>query len=202
MLLVVQMHGEPGSGKSTLARALGPALHAVVLDKDIVKSALLRAGVSEALAGPASYEAYYGVAASLLRQGLSIVLDNPVYWPIALEKSRGLAMDAGACYTLIECACPDRAELLCRLRTRAAMASQPREPLDLDKHPGAAVVTTHEPRLVLDTTRPLDHLVQSAVAYIEAQSAAPSALAAPATPPLPSWERPDGPSGGPGGEGP
>ncbi|MHB8376053.1 MAG: AAA family ATPase [Dehalococcoidia bacterium] len=196
MLLVVQMHGEPGSGKSTLARALGPALHAVVLDKDIVKSALLRAGVNEALAGPASYEAYYGVAASLLRQGVSIVLDNPVYWPITLEKSRGLAMDAGARYALIECACPDRAELLRRLRTRDAMASQPREPLDLDKHPGAAVVTTREPRLVLDTTRPLADLVQSAAAYIEAQSASSSARAARAAPPLPSWER------GPGGEGP
>ncbi|MDE3095538.1 MAG: ATP-binding protein [Chloroflexota bacterium] len=193
MLLVVQMHGEPGSGKSTLARALGPALHAVVLDKDIVKSALLRAGVSEALAGPASYEAYYGVAASLLRQGLSVVLDNPVYWPISLDKSRRLAMFAGARYALIECACPDRAELLRRLRTRDAMESQPRAPLDLDKHPGAAVVTTREPRLVLDTTRPLDDLVQSAIAHIEAHSAAP---AAPATPPLPSGER------GPGGEGP
>lgn len=38
---LVQMAGSPGAGKSTLAAALGKALPAVVLDKDVVKSRLL-----------------------------------------------------------------------------------------------------------------------------------------------------------------
>jgi predicted kinase len=171
--IVVQMHGEPGSGKSTLARALGPRIGAIVLDKDIVKSALLRAGVSEELAGPASYEAYRGVAASLLAQGYSIVLDNPIYWQVALEMSRYIADDAGATYLMIECVCPDRAELVRRLASRDAMESQPRIPLDLTQHPGA-MVTLDEPRLTVDTTRPLPQIVDEAVAYArEARTKAP-----------------------------
>ncbi len=165
--LVIQMHGEPGSGKSTLARALGPRIGAIVLDKDIVKSALLRACVSEALAGPASYEAYHGIAASLLGQGQAIVLDNPIYWQVALEKSRQIAANAGATYLMIECVCPDRRELERRLLSREAMESQPRVPLDLDRHPGA-IVTLDEPRRTLDTTRPLDEIVAEAVTYIRA----------------------------------
>ena len=45
-IIVVQMHGEPGSGKSTLARALAPRIDALVLDKDIIKAALLRSGAT------------------------------------------------------------------------------------------------------------------------------------------------------------
>jgi hypothetical protein len=42
-MIVVQMHGDPGSGKSTLARAIGRELPAIVIDKDAISSALLRA---------------------------------------------------------------------------------------------------------------------------------------------------------------
>ena len=44
--VVVQMHGMPGSGKSTVARELGQRIAAVVLDKDVIKAALLRSGVA------------------------------------------------------------------------------------------------------------------------------------------------------------
>jgi predicted kinase len=164
--LVVQMHGEPGSGKSTIARALGPRIGALVLDKDIVKSALLRAGVSEDVAGPASYEAYHGVAASLLEQGYSVVLDNPIYWAVSQERSLQRATEAGAVYVMIVCEYRDRDELMRRLKDRDAMASQPRKPLVLEQYLGA-VDTAYEPRLVLDTTRPLVDLVDEAVTYVE-----------------------------------
>jgi predicted kinase len=173
--IVVQMHGEPGSGKSSVAQRLGPRIGAIVLDKDIVKSALLRTGVSEELAGPASYEAYHGVASSLLRQGYSVVLDNPIYWAVAQQRSLDRASEAGARYILIVCACPDRAELVRRLQHRDAMPSQPRAPLTLTEFPGA-VDTAYEPRLTLDTTRPIDDLVDEAVAYVEQALAAGAAI--------------------------
>ena len=53
-----------------------------------------------------------------------------------------------------------------RLATRDALESQPREPLDLLRHPGSST-TAFEPRLTLDTTRPLAELVDEAVAYVE-----------------------------------
>ena len=94
------------------------------------------------------------------------MLDNPIYWLVALEKSRQLAVDAGAMYLMIECVCPDRSELDRRLQARDAMESQPRVPLDLNQHPGA-IVTLDQPRLTLDTTRPFAELVDEAVAYVE-----------------------------------
>jgi predicted kinase len=166
-LFVIQMHGEPGSGKSTLAKALGPRAGAIVLDKDLVKSALLRAGVQEVTAGPASYEAFHAVAASLLAQGYSLILDNPIYWKIAQERSLQRALEGGAAYVFIECVCPDATELARRLASRDAMPSQPRERLKLEAYPGA-IEAMHQPRLTLDTRRPIDELVAESLRYIDA----------------------------------
>ena len=182
-MIVVQMHGEPGSGKSTVARALASRIDAIVLDKDIIKSALLRSGAPEALAASGAYETYFGLARDIVRQGRSLILDNPVFWPRVEEQ--WLAVSAAASFPplLIECVCPDRAELVRRLASRDGLESHPREPLDLLRHPGSSA-TRFQPRITLDTTRPLDELIDQAIAYTRC------AL----TPPLPSMER------GPGGD--
>ena len=164
-MIVVQMHGEPGSGKSTLARALAPRIDAVALDKDVIKSALLRVGVGESLSASGAYEVFFGVARDLVRQGRSVILDNPVYWPSVEQHWLELAALAGNEPLLIECVCADRAEIIRRLATRDAGESQPRDPLDLRRHPGS-VPTAFQPRLTLDTMRPLSDLVEQAVAYV------------------------------------
>lgn len=163
-MLVVQMHGVPGSGKSTVARALARRLGAVVIDKDVIKAALLRSGVSEEQAGPAAYEVYFDMAASMVRLGHSVILDNPVYWPSVDERWRALAREAGSPLLIIECLCGDDTELRRRLATRDAVESQPREPLDLHRRPGTIEVTCE--RLTLDTLRPLDDIVEEALAYV------------------------------------
>lgn len=164
--IVMQMHGEPGSGKSTLARALGARLGAVVLDKDVIKAALLRCGIAEREAGPGAYDAYFAQARSLVDQGYGVVLDNPVYWEPVERRWLEIAALAGSPAILIECVCTDRDELVRRLATRGALESQPREPLDLRRHPGS-VPAQFEPRLTVDTTRALVELVAEALAYIE-----------------------------------
>jgi predicted kinase len=163
-MLVVQMHGVPGSGKSTVARALAPAIDAVVIDKDVIKSAVLRAGVREEQAGAAAYEVYFDVAAEMVRLGHSVILDNPVFWPRVEEKWLALAKLAGSPLLMIECICADERELRHRLATRDAAESQPREPLDLRRYPGTIEVTRD--RLTLDTTRALDAIVEEALAYV------------------------------------
>jgi predicted kinase len=167
MTLVVQMHGEPGSGKSTLARALAPLIGAVVLDKDVIKSALMASPADRTNAdiGGAAYEVYFALADDLVAQGRSVILDNPVFWPRVEERWKALSHDAGSDLLLIHCVCPDREELQARLLVRDALASQPRSPLDLLQHAGAAE-TQHYPRLVLDTTRSLDEIVEEAAAYV------------------------------------
>jgi predicted kinase len=163
--IVVQMHGEPGSGKSTLARGIGARLSAVVLDKDVIKAALLRSGIPEREAGPSAYDVYFAQARAFIAQGHSVVLDNPVFWEPVERRWLEIAAFAGSPAILIECVCGDRAELARRLATREALESQPRVPLDLRQHPGA-MATRFEPRLTLDTTRPLALLVDEAVAYV------------------------------------
>ncbi len=164
-IVLVQMHGEPGSGKSTLARALAPRIDAIVLDKDVIKSALLRTGLSEQIAASGAYEVYFDLARSLIEQHRSVILDNPVFWPRVEEKWLALTVAAGSPPTLIECICMDRDELVRRLATREVRESHLREPLALDRHPGAAP-TSFQPRLTLDTTRPLADLVAEAVRYV------------------------------------
>ena len=174
--IVVQMHGEPGSGKSTVARALGQRLGAVVLDKDVIKAALLRAGIAEQQAAPGAYEVFFAQAHALVAAGQSVILDNPVYWEPVERRWFEIAEAAGSPRILIECVCPDRKVLVHRLATRDAVESQPRDPLDIRKHPNSAP-TQYQPRLTLDTTaRPVDDLVAEALAYIDGRLRADCAL--------------------------
>jgi predicted kinase len=71
--LLIQMSGCPGSGKSTIACAIGEKLPAVVLDHDVLKSALLENGVETEKAGGVSYGSLRAMAGSILRQGFSVV---------------------------------------------------------------------------------------------------------------------------------
>jgi predicted kinase len=167
-VLVIQMHGEPGSGKSTVARELGARIGAVVLDKDVIKAALLRTGIIEKEAAAGAYEVFFAQARALVDGGCSIILDNPVYWASVEQRWLEIADAAGSPRILIECVCPDDDELVRRLATREALESQPRERLNPDRYPGIAE-TQFEPRLVLDTTRPLEDLVADAIGYIEDQ---------------------------------
>jgi predicted kinase len=160
------MHGEPGSGKSTIARAVGGRLGAIVLDKDVIKAALLRVGIAEQQAAAGAYEVFFAQARALTSTGHSIVLDNPVYWESVEGRWLEISDAAGSPRILIECVCDDRDELLRRLTTRHALESQPRTILNPDRHPGIAE-TQFEPRLVLDTTRALDDLVAEALTYID-----------------------------------
>jgi len=166
-IFVVQMHGEPGSGKSTVARALGERIGAVVLDKDVIKAALLRSGIAERDAAAGAYEVYFAQARAFVAAGHSVILDNPVYWESVERRWLEIARDAGSPRILIECLCRNRAELVRRLTSREALESQPREPLDLLRHPGA-LETAFQPRLTLDTTRPLNAVISDALHYIRA----------------------------------
>jgi predicted kinase len=159
------MHGEPGSGKSTLARALGRALPAVVIDKDVIHSALLRAGVDPTVAGGASYESMRALARPLLEDGRSIIFDSPCFWPQIETDGRAIAADFGAPWMMIECVCPsDLVEH--RLATRERLESNP-----LQRGAGAGRPGMYVPaceRLALDTRRPVEELVAEALTCVHA----------------------------------
>ena len=117
-LFLLQMAGPPGSGKSALARTIGRCTGAVVLDKDVIKTAALAAGAEESLAAPLAYEAFFALADHLLGQGQSVVLDSPSFWENIPTKGATIAAERMVAYYFIECVCPDEAELARRRGVR------------------------------------------------------------------------------------
>ncbi len=162
-LFLVQMAGMPGSGKSALARVLGRRTGAVVIDKDVLKSAALVAGVDEAQAGAVAYEAKFAQAGHMLGQSWSVILDSPAFWETIPPKGAAIAADRHVPYYFIECFCPDRDEQARRLRDRPRLASNPgEEALDSDRQ----TFTPPGPYLRVDTTQPLERCLELALDYL------------------------------------
>ena len=122
--MLVQLSGVPGTGKSTLARSLATELDLVVLDTDVVKSALMATDVPFAAAGRATYAAVLALAADLLAQGRSVVVDSPCRYPELLAAGQRAAADADVPFRLVELWAEDPADLLPRLTARTARPSQ------------------------------------------------------------------------------
>jgi predicted kinase len=160
---LLQMAGVPGSGKSALARLIGARSDAVVLDKDVIKTAALDAGADEKLAGPLAYEAFFALANHLLGQELAVVLDSPSFWETIPARGAAIAAERMVPYYFIECYCPDRGELARRLRERSRLRSNPGEealdsPVETIAPPGAY--------LRIDTTQPIERCLQVALDYL------------------------------------
>ena len=161
---LLQMAGLPGSGKSALARVIGKRTGAVVLDKDILKTAALEAGsADDKQAGSVAYETLFALAAHLPGQGLSVVLDSPSFWDTIPAKGTAIAAGRHVPYYFIECVCADRDELARRLRERPRLASNPGEEI-LDK--GRETIAPDGPYLRIDTTEPLERSLALALDYL------------------------------------
>jgi len=161
---LLQMAGMPGSGKSALARLIGQTTGAVVLDKDVLKTAALEAGVEDdQRAGAVAYEAFFALADHLLGQDLSVVLDSPSFYETIPAKGAAIAAARMLPYYFIECVCADREELARRLRDRPRLRSnRGEETVDAGWEtfgpPGAY--------LRIDTTQPLERCLALALDYV------------------------------------
>ena len=172
------MAGAPGSGKSTLARAIAHAREAVVIDSDVVKSALLESGVAWAQAGAGGYAVLFALADDLLAQGTSVIIDSPSHYPNIPARGIAIAQRHGVPYRFIECTCADEIELERRLLARAPRRSQMRglgePPPDAGGQPSPAKrISKHlwetcrppEGYLSVDTALPLETYLGTVLSF-------------------------------------
>ena len=123
---LLQMSGLPGSGKSTIAREVGARYGAVVVDLDVIRSAVLDGGVSIEASGRVAYPVMFSLARSLLDQGVSVVIDSPCGYDEILATGRAIADGRGIAYKYVESHTDDLTLIDHRLTSRIPLRSQRR----------------------------------------------------------------------------
>lgn len=119
--LFIQMSGAPGSGKSTTARLLRESIGGLVIDHDVLRSALLQDAddMSFDQAARRAYSLQWALARDAMRQGLSsIIIDSTCNFPEVLARGSALAGQHGFAYWYVECRVDDVDLLDERLRSR------------------------------------------------------------------------------------
>jgi predicted kinase len=172
-MFFVQMSGFPGSGKSTLSRQIAKRTGAVIIDHDIVKSALLHSiedsPIDAKLAGEISYNIDWSLIEFHLSQEHNVVFDSPCLYEEMVDRGIGLANKYNATYKYVECYLNDFREINERLKSRERLISQISE-VRSEKAFTYTIENSQKPTdypyIVVDTGRPLDSYIDEVIHYI------------------------------------
>jgi len=122
------MSGFPGSGKSTLVKAIAKVENVMIVDHDVVKSALMKSIADKDLdiqiTGQISYDIDWALIEYYLSLGQNVILDSPCLYEEQVQKGLELANRFNATYKYIECYVEDYDLINHRLRTRERRISQ------------------------------------------------------------------------------
>jgi predicted kinase len=173
-MFFVQMSGFPGSGKSTLARQIGKRTGAVIIDHDIIKSALLNTieetPIHGKQAGKISYNIDWSLIEFHLSQGHNVIFDCPCLYEEMVEKGTLLAKKYNVKYKYVECYLDNSYEINFRLKSRKRMISQIQE-IYSEESFKYTINNSKKPSeykcLVVDTGQPLEKYIQDVMKYIE-----------------------------------
>lgn len=172
-MFFVQMSGFPGSGKSTLSRQIAKRTEAVIIDHDIVKSALLHSiedtPIEAKLAGEISYNIDWSLIEFHLSQGHNVIFDSPCLYEEMVDRGIGLAKKYNATYKYVECYLNDLHVINDRLKNRERMISQISEVLSEEAFTYTienSKKPTDYPCIVVDTSRPLESYLYEVINYI------------------------------------
>lgn len=100
------MRGYPGTGKSTIARAIAAALHASLIDRDIIRQTAVDIFGNLPEVGRFSYELMFALTREQLRLGLSVVVDTPLTYHITYEQAKEMACTFSTPLLVVHCQCP------------------------------------------------------------------------------------------------
>jgi len=102
----IVMRGYPGTGKSTIARALAAALHAPLIDRDVIRQKAVDIFGDVPGVGRFSYELMFALAREQLQLGLSVVVDTPLTYRTTYDQAKALAADFHIPMLVVHCQCP------------------------------------------------------------------------------------------------
>ncbi|PFZ15578.1 ATP-binding protein [Bacillus pseudomycoides] len=172
-MFFLQMSGFPGSGKLTLSRRIAKSTGAIVIDHDIVKTALLESLETRQIettdAGGISYEIEWALIDFHLSQGHSVILDSPCLYTEMLEKGMKLSKKYNVKYKYVECYLNNIEEINNRLKKRKRMISQIEKVeseetfkkwLDGSKRPSDFTY------LIVDSGKPLEDYIDKVMVYM------------------------------------
>jgi len=99
------MRGYPGTGKSVIARAIANALHAPLIDRDVLRQAAVNVFGSHPEIGRFSYELMFALTKEQLSLGLSVVIDTTLTYRVTYEQARGIAEEFHVPMLVVHCQC-------------------------------------------------------------------------------------------------
>lgn len=88
-----------------IARAIANALHAPLIDRDILRQVAVNIFGNHADIGRFSYELMFALAKEQLRLGLSVVIDTTLTYRITYEQSLSLAEEFHVPILVVHCQC-------------------------------------------------------------------------------------------------
>lgn len=170
--MLVIMAGPPAAGKSALAHALAEITGAVVLDKDVMRGALFPAELIEYSREQDDFvvRVMLKVAGWIIRRDADriVILDGrPFAKKYQLDQVVAFAEWIRTSWRIIECTCADDVA-----RERLSAASHPARDRDFDLYlrVKADWEEIKRPKLVLDTSSPVEELARKAAAYVRASN--------------------------------
>ena len=169
MKLIV-FSGLPGAGKSVLAEAVGRELGIPVFAKDWLEATLLRSRLvpaeTEKQLGSVGYDLLTVLAERQLSLNQSVILDSVASTESIRNTWRDLGKKHNAAWRVIECVCSDVLAHRERLEKRQRLIPGWHELAWSDvEFVRSYYVPWNEERLILDSMRPVDENILTALKY-------------------------------------
>lgn len=164
--------GHPGTGKSTLAAALARHLAWPLIDKDDIKDHIYHLPDS----GYLSYEIVWHIVRHQLEIGLNVLVDSTLSYPTTYATGQELAASFDARLVVVETRLPDddwRARLELRMheeQTHRTSGWEAMQRLLVDYNSSWQYPIAPEHHLIVDTSQPVAHLVQTIVKRLTRES--------------------------------